>query len=740
MRAPTDDEMHALIAQKVAFYKRKNLTNKSTSDFALSEVQETDNSGSLHLTGSNKPSSTQTENHKYVQGQLFSDNDPVSKKLVSRDNEESRPRSHHGQEFVEAGKSVAELQCYEISKCQSNRPDSDQSLRYRRANLPASQPEATVTQYPSDVEVSACWLKLKPKDWEEDDTSPGMNEGHTYSDGSCETEDSCDYSSGPEDYKASFTPLRRRLLQEAANPFEDKNEDEVATVQKGHNSSCLQRLKELDVAENLSEDQRNGKRISNESSVITIDSDSEDEYVASSLVSSSGLDCSGDPEGVEQRRQNYLLTDVIVIDSDAEDSGDQSIEESTTERASSSVGEENVVLVMPHQDGQRGNETANAVPSADLRQPKLQNTPEDIPKDKLEGARCDSVHGAQPGEPKDACDKVENKIAGSEAFGRTKNVTSRSKSGDDSRQSTPSSTKNRESREMELQSEKCKVSSANSVKTLPRGIPPPTTGFKKTDASEKSRHRFGQKKKGEHLSKLKLGNPPKPSVDKNLEKEAIQSKHLSPTTKRDLSISTCRSILSSRKSCEDRQSSPSAEGSPQSEGATGTNCNEIKCKTVKRVTFDPRPHSPFKRLARSTSAPSASETPATSAFGHQVISPKSFLPCAATKSSPRMKVLEDWRKTHYPIRFERKWHHGAEQNMETANCTTESSNHTLNTDSEGPARPELAQHSEVTRQRRRSQDSNTSLMKRCKNEAIVWSKAIHRQPAKTKSGSFQSLI
>lgn len=744
MGAPTDDQIHAFIACEVNLSKAAS-AKKKTLDYALSEVQEMDISGNFHSTGSSKAASTQTENYIYVRGQTwrqqgFSDKNSVSNKWVLQDNEESHSRPHHGQEFVDAGTSVAELEFNEISKCQSNQQpesDYDQSLRDRRANLPASQPSATMTQSPSNTEVSACWPKPKPQDWEEDDTSPGMNESHGDSDGSCETEDSCDYSSGTEDPKAAFTPLSKRFLKEAANSFENKNGDEVPKVQKAHKSSCFQRLKELIIAKQSSENQMHGQHSSNETSIITIDSDSEDEYVASSeMVATSGLDSAGDPEGAEQRRPNHLLTEVIVIDSDTEDDGDQSIEKSTTERASSSVGEDSVVLVTPDQHDQWEKEA-----SADILQSgsQGQDTPEDIPKDLEEGkGPCyESLHGAQLTARTDVCDKVENKIVCSDAFERTKNVTSHSNGGENSRQSAPSSSKNGENQELDLPSKKLKTSFGNSVKT-PLEIPPPadylTTGSKKkTDASEKSQLWLSQKKKkGEDLSKLKLGTPLKPSVDKNVEQLRAQSKPLSPTTKRDLSISTSRSILSSTKNC-----SPPAEGSSRSREPTSANCNR---KKPKRVTFAPEPHSPFKRLARSRSAPSTSETSATSVFSHQVISPDGFSPCAATKSSPRMKVLEDWTKTHYPIRLERKYHQGVEQNQETTKRTVERINHTSNTDSDGPVRPEVAQHCEVPRQRRRSQDSNTSLMKRCKNEAMEWSKAIHRQPAQRKSGFFQSFI
>lgn len=724
MGASTHDQILEFIEQKVEFYKAV-LAKKanSTSDFALSEVQETDNSGSLHLTGSNKRPSTQKEKDKYVQSQtqrerVFSDKDPVPKKWVSRDNEESHPRPHHGQDFVEAGKGVAELlRCDEISECQSNQlqqMDCDQSLRDCRANLPASQREATVFQSPNDFEVAPCWPRLQPEDTEDDGISPGMKESYANSEGSCETEDSCDYSSG-EECKAVSRPLRKGLLQEATNPFENKNEDEVAKVQKAHNSFLFQRLKEIIVTKMLSENQRNGKQISNETSIITIESDSEDEHV----TTSSGLD-------------NF-----IVINSDTEDDSDQSTEKSTGEKSLPSVAEDNATLAITNQHDQMENKTAkNMLSSAGLQQTssQCQNTPEDTLKDKPEGPCFDLLHGTELMESKDVCDKVENKMICSVTLERTKDSTSPD-SCSDSRQSTPSSTKNRDqSREINSQS-KLKILFKNSAKTLPHETASAqsadflTTGWKKTDASEKSQLRFCRNKKGENLSKLNLDNPPKPSVHQNVEQQGTQSRHLSPTVGGDLSISTFSSISSSRGNFEAGQSSHSAESSSQLEEPTTTNCNR---KKLKRVTFAPELHSPFKRLARSTSAPSTSETSATPASCHQVISTKGFSPCTATKSSPRMKVREDWMKTHYPIRIGRKHYHGVEQNVETTDRTMETTNHTSNTDSDGPVRSELAQHSEAPRQRRRSQDSNTSLMKRCKNEAMMWCKAINRQPTQTK--------
>lgn len=749
MGASNRDPILDYIEQKVELYKAV-LAKKanSTSDFALSEVQETDSSGSLHLTGSNKRSSTQTEKDNHVRSQtqrerVFSEKDPVPKKWVSRDNEESHPTPHHGQDFVEAGKGVAELlRCDEISECQSNQlqqTDRDQSLRDCRANLPASQSEATVFQSPNDFEVAACWPRLQLEDTEDDGISPGMKESYANSEGSCETEDSCDYSSG-EDCKAVFRPLRKRLLQEATNPFENKNEDEVAKVQKAHNSFSFQRLKELMVPKKLSENQRNGKQISNETSIITIESFSEDEHVASSkMTTSSGLDNCGDPGHVEPKRQNHLLMDVIVIDSDTEDDSDQSIEKSTGERSLPSVGEDNATLAITNRHDQMENKTAkNMLTSAGLQQSssQCQNTPEDTLKDKLEGACFDLLHGTELMESKDVCDKVENKIICSVTLEKAKDSTS-SDSCYDSRRPTPSSTKNGDQNlEMNSQS-KLKISFENSAKTLPHGTASAqpadfsTTGRKKTDASEKSQLWFCRNKKGENLSKLKLGQPPKPSVHQNVEQQGTQSRHLSPTVKGDLSISTFSSISSSRGNFEAGQSSPSAEGSSPVEEPTTTNCNR---KILKRVTFAPELHSPFKRLARSTSAPSTSETSATPASCHQVISTKGFSPCTATKSSPRMKVWGDWMKTHYPTRIGRKQYHEVEQNVDTTDRTMETTNHTSNTDTDGPVRSELAQHSEAPRQRRRSQDSNTSLMKRCKNEAMMWSNAIRQRPTQTKSG------
>lgn len=725
MGASNKDPILVFIKQKLKFYHAA-LPEKANSNSVscTSEMAKSENSGSLLLTGSNKCPSTRTEKDECLGSPIqrewvFLDEHPVPKKWVSQDNEESHPRPHHGQDFVETGKGVAELlRCVETSECQSDQlqTDCDQSQRDCRANLPVSQRDATVFQSPNDFEVAACWPRLQPIDTEDDGISPGMKESYANSESCCETEDSCDYSSG-DDCLAVFQPMEKRLLQEDTNPFEKKNEDDATQVQKAHSSFHFQRLKELIVPKKLSESRSKKKQISKETFIITVDSDSEDEHVASSkMTKSSGLDNGGDPGRVEQKRQNHLLMDVIVIDSDTEDDSDQSIEKSTRESYLPSVSKDKTTLAISKQRDQMENRT-----SAGLQQSRseCQNTPEDTLKDKPEGACFDLLHGAQLTESKDVSDKVEKRIICSVILERTKNGPS-SDSGYDSRQSTASSTKNKDQTRKTLPHETASAQPADFS----------TTGWKKTDVSENSPLRFFRNKKGEHLPKLKLGSPPKSRVQRNVEQQGTQSRHLSPTVGADLSISTRSSVPRSGGNSEG-QSSLSADGSSKlEEPTTATNCNR---KKLKRVTFAPELHSPLKRLARSFSAPSTSETSATPESSHHVISTKSLSPYPARKSSPRMKVREDWMKTHYPIRIGRKHYHGVEQTMETTNSTMETPNHASNADSDGPVRLALLQHSEAPRQRRRSQDSNTRLMKRCKNEAIVWSKAINRQPTQTKS-------
>lgn len=743
MGASTDDQILEMIAHDLGFYKAASAKKTNfTLDFTPSEAQETNNN--FDPTGISKLPSIQIEN-KYFQGltrrERLLDKNNVSMEWALQDNEESYPRPHNGQDFVEASKSVADFECSEISKCQSDQlqpAHCDQRLSHCRDNLPAFQSEATNSQT-SNVEVLACWPEVRSMNLEGDITPPGMDESHAFSDGNFDTEDSCDYSSGTEDHKA-VKPLSKSFSQEVANPIKKKNEDKVAKVKKGPNSFLFPRLRALMIAKERSKKQTNDKQTPNESSIITIDSDSEDEFVLSSkTASSSGLDCNGETKVVKQKRQSDLLADIIVIDSDTDGNDDQSIEKTATpERLSCSVDEGNVILGIPDQHSQKENETEkNLLIPADLLQStaNCQNQPEDIPEDKLERAFNDLSHGTHLTESQEDYDKLENTFKPLQGHESTKSVKSRCNSGDDSRQSTQNSSKHKEDQEMSLHSQKPKPLTKGLATTLPHVSSQPTdvwrTGLKKTDTNQKSQLCTSQKTKGGHLSKFKLGQPPKQSINQNVGQQGTHSKPLSPSAKRDLSTSTSKPILNRRRTCEAGQSSSSTEGFLHSEEPTSTDCNR---KKLKRVTFAPATQSPLKRLARSRSEPSASDTSANFAPCQQVFSPKGFSPCVAMKSSPRMKVLEDWTKTHHPIRIGRKYYHGTEQKMETATRTPETTNHTSDMDSDGPVGPEPLQQSEVPKQRRRSQDSNTSLMKRCKNEAMVWSKAIHRRPAQTKSG------
>lgn len=725
MGASTDDQILQFIAHKVAFYKTVFAGGAtSTSDLALGPVREPGAGRSLHFTGPDIGSSTQTGAGRHVRSRIQrdpvrSDRAFVPTRPVLRDDEESDGRTRCGPDLVLAGQSAAErVQCSgapEHGSDQRRRAGRDQSLTDYWADLAASQEETT--EFQSDREfAAAAHLPRPPCEGSEGPASPCVDGGGAVSDGSCETEDSCDYSSGTGDRRASLGRPRERLSQEVADPFENQNEEFASQAPKVQSRSCFQKLKELMVAKKLSDRQRNGKQPSSETSIITIESDSEDDGVAgpeAAIPSSGWGGGGGDPPRVEHQSRSHLSGDVIVIDSDTEDGGDQDLEKMVGGGPLSSVAEDNTSVPTAHQQGPR--ETGAAEPELDAEPLRCRSASPTVPEEALEGQQegtcVDWLLETQTTGSEDVCGQVGNGPVRSVTFDRTQNPTSTPDGSDDSGSSTPSPARSRgPNPETHLQPKKPQRENPAKPPSEPR-VGFPTRGGRKPSASQRDPPGFCRNKTGEPLSQLRLGPPLNPGV----ERHRAQSSRLSPTSAGDRPSSTSRSVLNRGGSLEGRKRSPPA-------GAAGRTPSEARGTRGKRVTFSLEPPSPLRRLARSTSAPSTCRTSATL-----------DQPVASTRTAPRMKVLQDWSRTHYSNRMERKY----VQNLEAASRAAEAAKRPSNTDAPGPVGPEPAHHSEAPRQRRRSQDSSTRLMKRCKTEAAVLSNTIHRR---TQAKSESSIV
>lgn len=617
---------------------------------------------------------------------------------------------------------------------QLNQTGWDRSVRDCKTNLPASQPSSQLKVYETveswlkamgvqslnDFEGAPSWPTPEPEDSE--DVPRGMSDSHIMSDGSCETEDSCDYSSGSEcNYMtASRRALEKRRAQEPPDAGDcasenGDDEDEVANVQKSQGNSSSESLNDLMAAKKHSEDQRNGQQILND--IITIESDSEDENdendKASPKMLVSSLDNLGDPECVQQKTPNHSSTDIIVIEeSDTEEESDQNYQKSNRKRSFSSVsvkGDSYPRLspeTVQREDGTAQTSFTSAGLPRSQHQLNLQNAPEET----LYGAYSDSSHekitGTQLMESKGGHDPVQHKLNGPLMIHERRNTkrtlsSTPSDNGDNSRVVSKKST-----RKEEIESKKHRVSFENSTKLQ--------------EAVTYAAFSAGDKKNtGATGAKPKLANDgrrlSKPSIHGNVQQPRMRSRPLSSPGK-EVHLST--------------------SGLCQSGEATAA-ANLNKCT-----------HGTFSRQPSSSSRPPFSHSfSSPSTLGHLLPSKKASSspssPSSCSSSSPssspatvknpsKMKVFRDWRDAHYPIRTERKNNPKGGKNFETIN-------HTPNSDSGGAVKS-VPDQRKKPRQQHRSHGSKTLLLKRSKSDAVEWSKAINRNPQPKQSVFFKCLL
>lgn len=617
-----------------------------------------------------------------------------------------------------------------------NQTDWDRSVSDCKTNLPASQPSSQLKVYETveswlkamgvqslnDFEGAPSWPTPEPEDSE--DVPQGMSDSHIMSDGSCETEDSCDYSSGSEcNYMtASRQALEKRRAQEPPDTGDcacenGNDEDEVANVQKRQGNSSSESLNDLMAAKKHSEDQRNGQEILND--IITIESDSEDENdEASPKMLVSSLDNHDDLECVQQKTPNHSSTDVIVIEeSDTEEESDQNYQKSNRKRSFSSVSVkgDSYSLLSP-ETVQREDATAQtSFTSADLprsqHQLKLQNAPEE---ETLYGAYSDSsrekITGTQLMESKGGHDRVQREINGPVMIHGRRNAkgalsSSPSDNGDNSRVVSKKS-----SRKEEVESKKRRVSFENSTKFQEAATHAAkfSAGDKKnTGASEKNKLGLSRNEKERHWPKPRLANDgrrlSKPSIHGNVQ----QARPLSSPGK-EVHLSTSGSCQSG-------------------EAAAAASLNKST-------------HGSFSRQPSSSSRPPFSHSfSSPSELGHLPPSKKasssssSSSSYATVKNPSKMKVFRDWLDAHHPIRTERKNNPKGGKDFETIN-------HTPNSDSGGAVKSMPDQRNKKPRRRHRSHGPKTVLLKRSKSDAVEWSKAINRNPQPQQSVFFKCLL
>lgn len=645
---------------------------------------------------------------------------------------------------------------------QQNQTDWDRSVRDCKTNFPASHPSSQLKEY----ETVESWLEAMggqslnnfedkpswptPEHEDSEDVPQGMSDSHIMSDSSCETEDSCDYSSGSEcNYMtASRQALEKRPTQEPPEAGDcasenGNDEDEVANVQKSQGNSSSESLNDLMAAKKHSEDQRNGQQIFND--IITIKSDSEDESdendeglknAASPEMSVSSLGNLGEPECVQQKTPNHS-TDIIVIeDSDTEEESDQSYQKSNRKRLFSSVSVkgDSYPLLSPETIQREDGTAQTSFTSADLPRSQHQLTLQNAAEEMLHGACSDSSHekitGTQLMESKGGPNHVQHKI--SRPRKNTKGILSSSPSdnGDNSTVVSKKSTRNEET-----ESKKRRVSFANSAKLQEAATHAAkfSAGDKKnTGASEKNKLGLSGNIKERHWSKPKLANDgsrfSKPSIHGNVQQQGMRSRPLSsPGKEVHLSTTVGRSASNSREKFGAERGSFHARGLCQSGEATAA------------ANLNGPTHGPFPRQPSSSFRPPFHHSfSSPSKLGHLLPSQKgssssSSSSSATVKNPSKMKVLKDWQSTHHPIRTERKYNRKGGKDLETIN-------HTPNSDSGGAFKSLPDQRDKTPRQRHRSHDSKTLLLKRSRNEAVEWSKAINRNSQQTQSVFFKCLL
>lgn len=594
-----------------------------------------------------------------------------------------------GLQFEEENEDGPEMFVQDNCGGQLNQTDWDRSVRDCKTNLPASQSSSQLKVYETveswlkangvqslnDFEGAPSWPTPEPEDSE--DVPQGMSDSHIMSDSSCETEDSCDYSSGSE---CNFMTASRQALEK--RPSQEPPDAGDCASENGNNEDGQQILNDIITIESEDESDENDEGL---------------KKAASPEMSVSSLDNPVDPECVQQETSNHSSPDIIVIeDSDTEEESNQSYQKSNRKRSFSSVSVkgDGYPLLSPEtvqgEDGTAQTSFTFADRPRSQRQLNLQNAPEET----LHGACSDSSHekitGTQLMESKGGPDHVQLKI--SRPRKNIKGILS------------SSVVSKKSARNEDIESKKRRVSFENSAK-LQEATTHAAGDKKNSGVSEKNKFELSRNEKKRHWSKPKLANDgrhlSKPSIHGNVGMSMHSRPLSSPAKEVQQSASVGRSASNSRENFGAEHGSFDARGLCQSKEATAaTNLNR-------------QPSSSFKPP-----------------FNHSFSSPsRLLLSSSATlpgKIPSKMKVMKVWQNTNYPIRTERKYNRKGGKDFGTIN-------HTPNSDLGGAFKSLPDQRNKTPRQRHRSHDSKTILLKRSKSEAVEWSKAINRNPQQTQS-------
>ncbi|KAM7366807.1 hypothetical protein PAMP_014751 [Pampus punctatissimus] len=243
-------------------------------------------------------------------------------------------------------------------------------------------------------------------------------------------------------------------------------------------------------------------------------------------------------------------------------------------------------------------------------------------------------------------------------------------------------------------------------------VPKTSTATRKKSVScDTSRSDLCRNKKGQFMSKTKLGNE-RQHETKNRSQQTDVMKH--KLVSRQLSFpsqecpSTSTSSLSSTHGqlCEGRSSSASSRVLSQ--------FGAISAPSAPRKSKSP----PIPRHLSSSKLRQSHSYDNTSTSDHTCI-PKGLSSSANTQLSARKQVIKDWHNSYFPTRRDRKPSLCMEEDLRSTNNNFQRE-----------ARPGPSHYDRAPRQRHKSQDPPTALMKKSMCEAKQWTNHIHRETPK----------
>ncbi|XP_039999131.1 uncharacterized protein LOC120798680 isoform X2 [Xiphias gladius] len=588
----------------------------------------------------------------------------------------------------------------------------------------------------------------------EPDTPKNMRESYSEPEDSCDTEDSCDYPSATEQNYLTVSGqfLKKRSaclpLETDDSVSEKESEHEATNVQKGQTGSsdklgCMEKLRELiedKAGSKYVRPKTNSLKVSKKEDIIILDSDTEDE---------SDQNCKKKAKG------KRLFSSGSVGSADAPCCQQRGHSPETVDSQYGPVKEKFQI---------------NRLPSADLTAPQRQSKHHDTQfKEVFQDACSDlSLSIKKSGQlfeakgSKYVNHKTDRQITSKRRivfhdsdkgvkkdsqFSKKKVMTERTfssvskDSGNalfDIQNRLSSETGNSLCGAANEKTQKPILSAEDSPEKLPQSVGKDTDSTLSSDPVV--RHLFGERSSQpkddlkllkesnlkskntdscenntQHLYRNKQGRfayKPKPSNDRHCAtKNKVQANVTDPRlVSRQRSLpsqegpSSSVSAFTSTKGqlSEARQSSDSSRGFSQSGETTTFSSLSVQSTSVPRQNLS----SLEVRRSHSYSNPSTLDHPYTPTKG------PSFY--ATMQSSAREQVTNDWQKSFVPTRRYRKTSMGIEEALRT-----------MDYKSWREGRPGSSCYDRARRQRHNSQEFETPLMKRTKNEAIQWTKDIN---------------